>query len=124
MEVTGELKDYSYITMFDDCFKETKFITEYKRFFFHCKVCLSVSTLFHTFEEGKILLEYKSKEESLKFHFFYMFSDYVMFLFRNKRCYSTNFLVLLQLHLLISCDKNLTTMFVASISKYSVTFIS
>ena len=42
-------------------------------------------SLFHTSEEGQNLLKYDSKEESVKFHFFYMFSDYVMFLFRNKR---------------------------------------
>ena len=34
------------------------------------------------------------------------------------------FLVVLQLHLLISRDKNLTNMFVVSISQCSVTFIS
>ena len=91
MEVTDELKDYSYIKICDDCFKEKKFITKYIRFFFYCTVCLSVTSLSHTSEEGKNLLEYDSKEESLKFYFFYMFSDYVMFLFRNKRCYSSNF---------------------------------
>ena len=68
-------------------------------------------------------MEYHSKEESLKLHFFYIFSDYVMFLFINKRCYWS--LVLLQLHLFISWDKiSLTNMFVVSISKHSVTFIS
>ena len=91
MEVTDELKDYSYIKICDDCFKEKKFITKYIRFFFYCTVCLSVTSLSHTSKEGKNLLEYDSKEESLKFYFFYMFSDYVMFLFRNKRCYSSNF---------------------------------
>ena len=83
MEVTDKLKDYSYIKIWDDCFKEKKFLTKYIRFFFYCTVCVSVMSLSHTFEEGKNLLEYDSKEESLKFYFFYMFSDYFMFLFRN-----------------------------------------
>ena len=94
------------------------------RFFFYCTVCGSVASLSHTSEEGKTLLEYDSKEESLKFHLFYKFSDYVMFLFIHKRCCSRNFhdfwscysYILHQLHLLISCDKNLTNMFVVSIS--------
>ena len=85
MEVTDELKDYSYRKNCDDYFKEKKFIKKYIRLFFYCTVYLSVTSLSHTFKEGKNLLEYDSKEESLKFHFFYMFSDYVMFLFRNKR---------------------------------------
>ena len=38
----------------------------------------------HTSEKGKKILKYDSKEKSLKVHFFYMFSDYVMFLFRKK----------------------------------------
>ena len=88
MEVTVELKCYSYRKNCDDCFKEKKFITKYVRFFFYCMVCVSVVSLSHTSEEGKTLLEYDSKEESLKFHFFYKFSDYVMFLFIHKRCYS------------------------------------
>ena len=58
-------------------------------FFIAQFVC--VTSLCHTSEEGKNLLEYDSKEESLKFYSFCMFSDYVMFLFRNKRCYSSNF---------------------------------
>ena len=75
MEITDELKDYSYRTIYDDFFKEKKFITKYIRFFFYCTVFLSVTSLSHT----------------SKFHFFYMFSDYAMFLFRNKRCYSSNY---------------------------------
>ena len=59
--------------------------------FFYCTVCLSVTSLSHTSEEGKNVLEYDKKEKSLKFHFFYMLSDYAMFLFRNKRCYSSNY---------------------------------
>ena len=90
-EITGELEEYSYRKTCDNCFKGKKFIIKYIRFFFYCKVCLSVTSLSHCSEEGKNLLEYTSKEESLKFHFFYLFSDYVMFLFRNKRCYSSNF---------------------------------
>ena len=65
--------------------KKKKFITKYLRLFFYCTVCLSARSLSHTSEEGKNLLECDSKEESLKFHFFYMFSDYVTYLFRNKR---------------------------------------
>ena len=91
MEVTDELKDYPYRKICDNCFKEKKFITKYIRFFFYCTVCLSVTSLSHTSEEGKKLLEYGSKEESLKFHFFFVFSDYIMFLSRNKRSYSSNF---------------------------------
>ena len=123
-EVTDELKCYSYRKNCDDCFKEKKFTTKYVRFFFYCTVCGSVASLSHTSEEGKTLLEYDSKEESLKFHLFYKFSDYVMFLFIHKRCCSRNFhdfwscysYILHHLHLLISCDKNLTNMFVVSIS--------
>ena len=74
MEVTDELKDYSYRKICDDCFKEKKFITKYIGFFFHCTVCLSVTSSSHTYEEGKKLLGCDGKEESLKFHFFYMFS--------------------------------------------------
>ena len=77
--------------IYDDCFKEKKFITKCIRFFFYCTVCLSVTYLSHTSEEGKNLLEFVSKEGSLKFHFFYIFSDYVIFLFRIKRYYSNNF---------------------------------
>ena len=77
--------------MCDDCFKEKKFVTKYIRFFFCCTFCLSVTPLSHSSEEGKNLLENDSKEESLKSHFFYMFSNYVMFLFKNKRCYPGNF---------------------------------
>ena len=77
MEATDELKDYSYRKISDDCFKEKKFITKYITFFFYCTVCLSIITS----EEGKKLLEEDSKEESLKFHFFYRFSDYIMLLF-------------------------------------------
>ena len=91
MEVTDELKDYSYRKISDVCFKEKKFVTKYVRFFFYCTFCSIVSSLSHTSEEGKNSLQFDIKEESLKFHFFYMFSDYVMFLFRNKRCYSNNF---------------------------------
>ena len=53
---------------------------------FNCHVSLS-----HISEEGKNLLEYDSREKSLKCHFFYVFSDYAMFLFRNKRCCLSNF---------------------------------
>ena len=92
MEVTDEIKDYSYRKICDDCFKEKTFITtKYIRFFFYCVVCLSVTSLSLISEEGKNLLEYHSKEGSLKFDFFYMFSNYVMFSFRNKRYYSDNF---------------------------------
>ena len=84
MEATGQLKDYSYRKIWDDWFKEKKFITKYVRFF--CIVCLSVIPLSHISEGGKKLLEYDSKQQSLKFHFFYIFSDYVMFLFTNERC--------------------------------------
>ena len=73
MEVTCEIKDYSYRKIFDYHFKEKKFITKYIRFFFYCTVCLSVTSLSCTFEEEKNLLEYDSKEGSLKFHFFCMF---------------------------------------------------
>ena len=65
--------------------KEKKFITKYIRLFFYCTVYLSVTSLSHTSEEGKNLLEYDSKKKSLKLDFVYMFSDYVMFLFRIKR---------------------------------------
>ena len=71
--------------------KEKKFITKYIRLFFYCTVYLSVTSLSHTSEEGKNLLEYDSKKKSLKLDFVYMFSDYVMFLFRIKRCYSRIF---------------------------------
>ena len=94
MEVTDELKGDSYRKICNDCFKEKKFIAKYIRSLFYCTVCLSVTSLSHTSEKGKNLLEYDSKEESLKFHFFYMFSAYVMFLFRNKRCYSDGFQLL------------------------------
>ena len=94
MEVTDELKDYSFRKIGDDCLKKKKkkLITKYVRFFFYCKVYVSVISFSHTSEEGKDLLDSKeiSKEESLKFHFLCMFSDYVMFLFRNNRCYSSN----------------------------------
>ena len=84
MEVTDELKYYSYRKFFDDWFKEKKFIS-YKiyKIFLLLHSLLSVTSLSHNSEEGKILLECDSKEECLKFHFFYMFSNYVMFLFRN-----------------------------------------
>ena len=91
MEVTDELKGDSYRKICNDCFKEKKFIAKYIRFFFYCTVCLTVKPFSHTSEEGKKLLEYDSEEKNLKFHFFYIFSDYVIFLFRNKRCYSSNF---------------------------------
>ena len=81
MKGTDELKDYSYRKICNDCCKEKKFITKYMRFFFYWTVCLSVTSLSHTSEDGKNLLEYDNKEESLKFHFFHMFSVYVMFLF-------------------------------------------
>ena len=70
MKVTDQLKDYSYRNICADCFKEKTFITKYLRFFFYCTICLSVTSLYHTSEERKHLLEYDSKEESLKFHFF------------------------------------------------------
>ena len=69
MEVTDELKDYSYRQTYD-FIKEKKFITKYIRFFFYCTVCVSVASLSHTSEEGKKLLEFDGKEESLKFYFF------------------------------------------------------
>ena len=53
MEVTDELKDYSCIKICGDSFKEEKFITKYRRFFFYCTVCLSITSLSHTSEEGK-----------------------------------------------------------------------
>ena len=74
METTGELKNYSYRKMCDDCFIEKKFITKYIKFFLYCTVCLSVMSLPHTFEEGKNLLEYDTKEESMKFRFCSMLS--------------------------------------------------
>ena len=53
MEVTDELKDYSYRKICDDCFKEKTFITtKYIRFFFYCVVCLSVTSLSLISEEG------------------------------------------------------------------------
>ena len=70
MEVTDELKGDSYRKICNGCFKEKTFITKYIRFLFYCSVCLSVASLSHTSEKGKNLLEYDSKEESLKFHFF------------------------------------------------------
>ena len=89
MEVTDELEDYSHRTIYDDFFKEKKFITKYIRFFFYCTVCSSVTSLSHSSEEGKNLLEYDGKEVSLKFHFFYMFN--VCHVLIQKRCYSNNF---------------------------------
>ena len=69
----------------DDCFKEKNFITKsIYIILLSLHSLLSVTSWSHTSEEGKSLLECDSKEESLKFHFFYMFSDYVMFLFRNN----------------------------------------
>ena len=38
MEITDELKDYSYRKMCDDGFKEKKFIAKYIRFFFYCSL--------------------------------------------------------------------------------------
>ena len=99
MAVTDELKGYSNRKNCDDCFKEKKFITKYIRFSFYCSLFKSVTSLSHTSDEGKNLLEYDSKEQSLKFHFFYMLSVYVIFLFRNRKCYSSNF------QLLWSCDQ-------------------
>ena len=121
MEVTDELRDY-------DCFKEKKFSTKYIGFFFYCTVCLSVTSSSHTSEAAKNILEYDSKNESQKFHFFYMFSDYVMFLFRNKSFYSRSIFQLgwsccsfifwfLEMKIWPIC-------FVVSIGKYSVTFSS
>ena len=89
MEVTDKLKDYSYRKICDDCLKKKRLLPNIEDSSF-IAVCLSVMSLFHTSEEGQNLLKYDSKEESVKFQFFYMFSDYVMFLFRNKRCYSSN----------------------------------
>ena len=54
MEGTDELKDCSYRKICDDCCKEKRFITKYMRFFFYCTVCLSVTSLSHTSEKGKI----------------------------------------------------------------------
>ena len=45
--------------------KEKKFITKYIRLFFYCTVYLSVTSLSHTSDEGKNLLEYDSKKKSL-----------------------------------------------------------
>ena len=55
MEVTYEIKDYSYRKMFDYHFKEKKF--KCIRFFFYCTVCLNVTSLSCTSEEGTNLLE-------------------------------------------------------------------
>ena len=125
MEVTDELKDYSYIKICDDCFKEKKFITKYIRFFFYCTVCLSVTSLSHTSEKKKIYWNMIIKKKVWGFISFICLVI-AMFLFRKKDVFKqfSAFLVLLQLHLLISWDKNLTSMFVVSISKYSLTFIS
>ena len=81
---------YSYRKICDDCFKEKQFITKYIRFLFHCRVCLSVMSSSHTSEEGENLLEYDSKKKVWSLISF-MFSDYVMFLFRIERCYSKIF---------------------------------
>ena len=54
MEVTGELKVYSYRKICDDCFKGKTLITKYIRFFFCYTVCLSLVSLSHTSEGGKI----------------------------------------------------------------------
>ena len=59
--------------------------------FFYCTVCLSVTSLSHASKEERNLLEYDSQEESKEFHLFYIFGDYITFLFRNTRCYSSNF---------------------------------
>ena len=53
MEVTDELKDYSYRKI-NDCFKEKKFITKHIRFFFYCTVCLSVSLYLILLRKKKI----------------------------------------------------------------------
>ena len=57
---------------------------------------LSVTSLSHTSEEDKYLLEYDRKQESLKFHFFCMFSDYVMFLFLCVHRFISLFLIALR----------------------------
>ena len=117
MEVADELSDYSYRKIWDDGFKEKKVYYKIYKIFLLLQFIWVLNL--HISKEGKNLLEYHSKEESPKLHFFYMFSDYVMFLFKSKRCYSCNFhlLVMLQQHLLISWDKNLINMFV-SISNF------
>ena len=100
MEVTDELKEYSYRTIYDDCIKEKKFIAKDIRFFLYCTVCLSVTCLFYTSEEGNNLPECDNKEESLKFHFFNMFSNFVVLIQKyNIFKQFSAFLVLLQLHL-------------------------
>ena len=116
---------YSYRKICDDCFKEKQFITKYIRFLFHCTVCLSVMSSSHTSEEGENLLEYDSKkksEVSFLLCLVIMSCSYSELKDAIQKFFS--FLVLLQLHLLISWDEILTNMFVVSISKYPVTFIS
>ena len=63
MEVTDELRDLyiSYRKIVDDCFKEKKLTTKYIGFFFYHTVCLGVTPLSHTSEDGKNLLELKKK---------------------------------------------------------------
>ena len=73
---------------------------QYIKFFFYCKVCLSARSLSQTSVEGKNLLECDSEKESLKFHFFYMFGDYSEI--KDVIQQYLAFLVLLQLHPLIS----------------------
>ena len=65
MEVTDELKDYSYRKIYDDCFqKKTVHYKIYKvllllHSLFKCYICILY------FKEGKNVLKYDSKEQSL-----------------------------------------------------------
>ena len=71
MEVTVELKDYSiHIENFVMIALEKENSLQNTWFFSYCTVCLSVTSSSHSSEEVKNLLEYDSKEGSLKFHFF------------------------------------------------------
>ena len=54
MEVTDELKDYSYRKIYDDCFQKKQFITKYIRFFFYYTVCLSVTSVSYTLRKEKM----------------------------------------------------------------------
>ena len=126
MEVTDELRDLyiSYRKIFDDCFKEKKLTTKYIRFFFYLTVCLGVTPLSHTSEDGKNLLELKKKVWS----FIYFICSVIMSCsYWEIKCYSSNFQLfwscysyILQLCLKISWDKNLTN----TVCLFSVTFIS
>ena len=127
LEYIGKMINGSHIlTKRPFIYKNLWWLFQRKKVYYKiCKILLLLHGFFKCyifilyFWQRKNLLDYDSKEENLKFYFFYMFSDYVMSLFKNKRCYSSNFqpfLVLLQLHLLISWHKNFTNMFVVSTS--------